>query len=61
MDRFTLERGKWYACEFKGDFFSDFGCDCTSYSPIKIYGIEPNNSGDRTYKLNFFHANFQQV
>ena len=53
--RFTLQPGKWYACEFVGDEFDEDKC---SYSPIKIYEITPLNKGDRTYKLNFYHANY---
>lgn len=55
--RFTLERGKWYACELIGDEFSEDKC---SYSPIKIYEISPSDKGERTFKLNFHHANYPE-
>ena len=55
--RFTLERGKWYACEFIGDEFNEDKC---SYSPIKVHSIEPLHAGNRTFVLNFYHANYPE-
>lgn len=59
--RFTLERGRWYACELIGDEFSDvFGTDQCSYSPIKIFDVSPAQTGDRTFRLHFYHANYPE-
>lgn len=61
MKRFTLERGKWYACEFIGDEFTEvFGTDLCSYSPIKVHNVTPLQSGKRTFRLDFYHANYPQ-
>ena len=57
MKRFTLKPGKWYACEIIGDEFNDCD-DLCSYSPIKIYGIKPEHSGKRIFRLDFHHANY---
>ena len=59
MRRFTLEIGKWYACEMIGDEFSDVhSADQCSYSPIKIHSIMPTGSGNRFFSLHFYHANY---
>ena len=55
--RFTLELRRWYACELIGDEFED---DICSYSPIKILGIKPLEHGDRTLRLDFYHANYPE-
>jgi hypothetical protein len=52
MKRFTLERGKWYACELIGDDFTEaHSSDLCSYSPIKVEGVFPLRSGDRTFRF----------
>ena len=56
-DRFTLQRGKWYACEIIGDEFSE---DCCSYTPIRVYHVEPLKKGDQTFNLHFYHANYPE-
>ena len=48
--RFTLERGKWYACEFIGD---EFGADKCSYSPIKVKEVIPGKTGKGVFELHF--------
>lgn len=53
--RFTLEPGKWYACEIIGDEFDD---DLCAYSPIRVNHIRPLNTGKRTLELGFYHANY---
>jgi hypothetical protein len=53
--RFTLEHGKWYACQFFGDFFKGFEAQC-SYAPIKVEEVRP--MGNRKYELHFYHANY---
>lgn len=61
MKRFSLERGRWYACEIIGDEFDDvFGPDQCSYSPIKIHSITPDKSGKRIFHLDFYHANYPE-
>ena len=56
MRRFTLERDKWYGVTFIGDKFgTGYG---HSYSPIKVFEVELLNTGKRTFKLHFFHANY---
>jgi hypothetical protein len=54
---FTLIPGRWYACELSGDEFED---DMCSYSPIKIRRIEPLKHGNRTLRLDFYHANYPE-
>jgi hypothetical protein len=53
MDRFTLLRDCWYACEFIGDEFESDRC---SYSPIKVFEVAPLGDGTRSMRLDFFHA-----
>lgn len=53
--RFTLTCEHWYACEFIGDEFQEDRC---SYSPIKVLNCEPQGSGSRRLRLQFFHANY---
>lgn len=62
MKRFTLENGKWYACEMIGDEFKPDSCsvDCCSYTPIKVHGITPSHAGDRSFRLAFYHANYPE-
>ena len=55
MARFTLERGHWYACEIIGD---EFDTDRCSYTPIKVFAVTPSKTGNREFKLDFFHANY---
>lgn len=56
-DRFTLQPGRWYACEIIGDEFDE---DCCSYSPIRVDRIEPMKSGNQTFKMYFYHANYPE-
>jgi hypothetical protein len=53
VTRFTLQRGTCYACELIGDEFDD---DKRSYSPIKVYSVQSEKNGDRTFVLKFYHA-----
>lgn len=55
--KFTLETNRWYACEFIGD---EFGNDLCSYSPIKIFAIEPLKKGSRGLRLDFYHSNYPE-
>lgn len=57
MNRFTLCPNTWYACELIGDEFSQDKC---SYSPIKVYEFHPVGVGDRSFVLEFFHANYPE-
>ena len=57
MTRFTIQPGRWYACELIGDEFDEDKC---SYSPIKVHSIKPENNGDRTFLLNFYHAKYPE-
>lgn len=54
-DRFTIQPGRWYACEIIGDEFDE---DCCSYSPIRVDHIEPLKNGNQIFKLHFYHANY---
>jgi len=56
-DRFTIQPGRWYACEIIGDEFDE---DCCSYSPIRVDRIEPLKSGNQIFKLYFYHANYPE-
>lgn len=61
MRRFTIERGRWYACEIIGDEFAGgVGTDLCSYSPIKVLSLTPSHSGDRTFRLDFYQANYPE-
>lgn len=53
--RFTLEPGSWYACEILGD---EFNVDNCSYTPIKVFAVEPGKTGKREFLLDFHHANY---
>lgn len=55
--RFTLKKGRWYACEFIGDEFIEDRC---SYSPIKIYSLIACHNGQRRFDLAFYHANYPE-
>lgn len=55
--KFTLERGKWYACEMIGDEFEKDKC---SYSPIKVYGVTPLETGKGLFVLCFRHLNYPE-
>lgn len=57
QQRFTLTEGRWYAAEFIGD---DFGSLVRSYSPIKVSTVRPFLSGERTFELGFYHANYPE-
>jgi hypothetical protein len=55
--KFTLERGKWYACELIGDEFDQDKC---SYSPIKVLEITPLKTGKGWFVLRFRHLNYPE-
>lgn len=55
--RFTLQTGKWYACEIIGDEFEEDRC---SYSPIRVDAIEPLGKDTRSFRLTFYHANYPE-
>ncbi|MFP4154800.1 MAG: hypothetical protein ACLFSG_03800 [Halothiobacillaceae bacterium] len=55
MDRFTLEKGRWYAAEIISEFF---GNHVRSYTPIRVHDVQPQ--GGRCYALDFYHANYPQ-
>ena len=57
MSRFTLQCGRWYARELIGDEFDEDKC---SYSPIKVQSVEPRHTGERTFRLRFYHANYPE-
>jgi hypothetical protein len=57
MTRFTLEPRRWYACELIGDEFTEDKC---SYSPIKVHQVKPAKTGNRTFALEFYHANYPE-
>lgn len=57
MARFTLQVGQWYACEIIGDEFAEDKC---CYSPIKVLKVEPDKSGNRTFTMHFYHANYPE-
>lgn len=61
MRRFTLNVGKWYACEIIGDFLdSAHSEDRCSYTPIKILGIESLGKGSREFLIRFYHVNYPE-
>ena len=53
MKRFKLDIGKWYAMEFFCEKFNHV-------SPVLVEGLRVHNSGNRLFKLSFFHANYSQ-
>lgn len=55
--RLTLERGRWYACEFIGD---EFDIDKCHYSPIKVLDIRAGGRGVRGFTLDFYHAAYPE-
>ncbi|MDH3990246.1 MAG: hypothetical protein OEV34_14000 [Gammaproteobacteria bacterium] len=55
MARFTIRPQQWYACQFIGDEFSE---GLHAYSAIKVRTIMPMRSGKRTFRLDFYHANY---
>ena len=55
--RFTVKTNRWYACELIGD---EFEVDVCSYSPIKIQRFDTDGSGNRTFTLHFYHANYPE-
>jgi hypothetical protein len=57
MSRFTLTPRRWYAAEFIGE---EFGDEIRSDSPIRVDAVEPANSGQRTFTLAFYHANYPE-
>lgn len=56
---FPLIPGRWYACEFIGDFFKNWE-DRRSYSPIRIDSIKPSDTEDGVFLLRFYHANYPE-
>jgi hypothetical protein len=57
MARFRIQPQRWYACQFIGDGFSD---SLHAYSPIKVRAIKPMRTGERTFQLDFYHANYPE-
>ena len=55
MERFALEKHRWYAAEIIGE---EFGAEIRSYSPIRVDGITPK--GGREFELQFYHANYPE-
>lgn len=55
MDRFALQKHRWYAAEIIGE---EFGADIRSYSPIRVDGLTPK--GSRTFEMDFYHANYPE-
>ncbi|MBX6323658.1 MAG: hypothetical protein IRY94_17720 [Rhodospirillaceae bacterium] len=43
--RFTLTSGRWYACQFIGDEFTEGGLMSYVYSPIRVDRLEPLGAG----------------
>lgn len=60
MIRFTLECGRWYAMIMLGDGFDSAAMCYLSPSPIRIDKVEPMKSGNRRFRLGFFHANYPE-
>ena len=60
MNRFNLKLKRWYACQFLGDEFNATELCILAPSPIRIEQVQPLESGERTFKLAFFHANYPQ-
>ena len=60
MSRFTLQPRRWYACTLLGDEFSASDMCTLSPTPIRINAVEPLATGDRKFKLAFFHANYPE-
>lgn len=54
---FTMETGRWYACESIGDEFT-WEHDLRSYSPIRVDELEPLKTGDQQFELRFVHGNY---
>lgn len=57
LTRFTLEPEKWYAMELIGDEFVGPNY-LLRYSPIKVLALNLSGKGTRSFKLEFFHANY---
>lgn len=55
--RLTLRPQRWYVCKFIGDEFEEDVCSC---SPIKVLRLETLARGDRTLRLEFYHANYPE-
>jgi hypothetical protein len=55
MNRFVLQRNRWYAVEIIG---AEFGAEIRSYSPIRVDDITPK--GNRRFELQFYHANYPE-
>ena len=55
--RFTLEVGRWYACEFIGD---EFEVGSSAHSPIRTDGLEPVRLQNRQFRLHFYHSNYPE-
>jgi hypothetical protein len=53
MNRFKFDIGMWFAMEFFCENFNHV-------SPILVEGFKVHNSGNRLFKLSFFHANYSQ-
>lgn len=55
MERFALQKNRWYAAEIIGE---EFGAEIRSYSPIRVDEITPK--GGRRFELQFYHANYPE-
>lgn len=55
--RFSLQPRRWYACEIIGDEFDEDKC---SYSPILVHEATALQTGQRTFRLHFYHANYPE-
>ena len=53
MKRFTIEKRRWYAMEY---FHRDFH----HHSPIYIYDLKLNHSGNSEFKLDFHHFSYSE-
>ena len=58
MARFTLQSRQWYACMMLGDEFDVTEMGTMSPSPIRVDEIKPLGTGNSTFELSFFHANY---
>lgn len=54
--RFTIEAGRWYACEFLGGECENF----RYYSPIKVEKLVALGGCARTFNLHFYHADYPE-
>jgi hypothetical protein len=55
MNKFVLQKNRWYAAEIIGE---EFGAEIRSYSPIRVDNLKPK--GNRKFELQFYHANYPE-